>query len=114
MKIVLLITLTESLIGALLLVLWRLRQADSRIAVKRVADPTISTIDNLTARRDPGPPASARWAFIGGWKVEPQPDDRRPAFGTIAGNGSSPSAHRSIARRRHQEMYKAWSKTRHD
>ncbi|MFN2514702.1 MAG: hypothetical protein ABR556_00675 [Pyrinomonadaceae bacterium] len=59
-------------------------------------------------------PATARWAFINGWKVEPQADDRIPMFGSVVNSVAAPSVRRSIARRRHQAMHKAWSKDRHD
>ncbi len=58
--------------------------------------------------------AMSHWAFINGWKVEPQSDDRTPMFGTVATGTTSPSSHRSSARRRHQAMFKKWSQNRHD
>ena len=58
--------------------------------------------------------ARSHWAFINGWKVEPQSDDRTPMFGAVAVSTVSPSAHRSSARRKHQAMFKEWSKDRHD
>jgi hypothetical protein len=60
------------------------------------------------------PDAVARWAFINGWKVEPQSDDRKPVIGAVAQDTGSPSARRSTARRKHQAMFKAWSRERHD
>lgn len=59
-------------------------------------------------------PATARWAFINGWKVEPQADDRIPMFGSVLNSATTSSVHRSTARRRHQTMHKAWSQERHD
>ena len=58
--------------------------------------------------------AVSHWAFINGWKVEPQSDDRTPVFGAVALSTASPSADRSSARRRHQAMFKEWSQDRHD
>ena len=58
--------------------------------------------------------AMSHWAFINGWKVEPQSDDRRPMFGAVAHSTASPAAHRSSARRKHQAMFKEWSQDRHD
>jgi len=58
--------------------------------------------------------STIRWAFINGWKVEPQSDDRAPMFGEVAHSTASPSAHRSSARRKHQAMFKAWSQDRHE
>jgi hypothetical protein len=58
--------------------------------------------------------AASRWAFINGWQVEPQSDDRAPVFGVVASSPASPSARRSTARRKHQAMFKEWSQDRHD
>jgi hypothetical protein len=64
--------------------------------------------------------ASSRWAFINGWKVEPQSDDRAPVFGAVVSStepsapAASPAARRSTARRKHQLMFKEWSRERHD
>jgi hypothetical protein len=57
---------------------------------------------------------SSHWAFINGWKVEPQSNDRLPVFGVIASSTAPPSARRSSTRRKHQAMFKAWSQDRHD
>jgi hypothetical protein len=58
--------------------------------------------------------AASRWAFINGWQVEPQSDDRAPMFSAVAPETASPSARRSTARRKHQAMFKEWSQDRHD
>ncbi|HEV7472455.1 MAG TPA: hypothetical protein VGN90_00295 [Pyrinomonadaceae bacterium] len=55
---------------------------------------------------------SVRWAFINGWNVEPQSNDRAPASGIVAPNAASASARRSMTRRKHQAMFKAWSQSR--
>ena len=114
MKIVLLITLVESALLALLMLLWRYRSA--RMPARVPIGPIISAARKSTpesnrrnALRD------SRWAFINGWTVEPQSDDRIPAFGDVASSTTtSASANRSVARRRHQTMYKRWSQERHD
>jgi hypothetical protein len=65
----------------------------------------------------PSLPESAstlRWAFINGWKVEPQFNDRAPMFGAVVPSTASPSGRRSTARRKHQAMFKEWSQDRHD
>ncbi|MDQ2921897.1 MAG: hypothetical protein M3R52_09855 [Acidobacteriota bacterium] len=67
-----------------------------------------------TAPSLPESSASLRWAFINGWKVESQSDDRAPMFGAVAPSTASPSARRSSARRKHQAMFKEWSQDRHD
>ena len=108
MKIVLLITLVESALLALFMILWRNRNARIPARVPVVSAASRST-NKPAALRD------SRWAFINGWNVEPQSDDRIPAFGDAASSiTSSGSANRSVARRRHQAMYKQWSQDRHD
>jgi hypothetical protein len=113
MKIVLLITVIESAIVALLLILWRYRSA--RVTARVPVGPISSAANHSTpelnrsdALRD------SRWAFINGWKVEPQSDDRMPTFGGVASSTLSASGRRSTARRRHQAMFKQWSQDRHD
>jgi hypothetical protein len=62
------------------------------------------------------PPASSgsRWAFINGWKVEPQSNDRVPMLGEVSIVTASPAAMRSGTRRKRQAMFKEWSQSRHD
>jgi hypothetical protein len=115
MRIILLITVLESSVVALLLVLWRFRSAYSKMPAGEPVWPIISATNNQTAetmRR--AATEDSRWAFINGWKVEPQGDDRMPVFGGVAASTASPSGRRSMARRRHQAMYKVWSQERHD
>jgi hypothetical protein len=115
MKIILLITVLESLAITVLLILWRFRSAYSKLPTRVSDQPIISAADNLSVR--PLTHASvdySRWVFINKWKVEPQADDRVPMVGSVAYSTASPSVRRSIARRRHQTMYKEWSEDRHD
>ena len=58
--------------------------------------------------------ASLRWGFINSWKVEPQSDDRPPVYGGVTPSTAAPAPRRSSARRKHQEMFKAWSQDRHE
>jgi hypothetical protein len=62
------------------------------------------------------PPASSgsHWAFINGWKVEPQSNDRVPMLGEVSIDTASPAAMRSGTRRKRQAMFKEWSRSRHD
>ena len=79
--------------------------------------PKQSMADKSDAGMSPSLPESSvalHWAFINGWKVEPQSNDRAPAFGSVAAGTASPSARRSSARRKHQAMFKEWSQERHD
>lgn len=58
--------------------------------------------------------SGTRWAFINGWKVEPQSNDRAPMIGEIHIGTASPAALRSSTRRQRQAMFKEWSRSRHD
>jgi hypothetical protein len=87
---------------------------DEGLSVKDILKQSVAENDAGTPPSLPDHSATSRWAFINGWKVEPQSDDRAPMFGAVAPGTASPSAHRSSARRKHQAMYKEWSQDRHD
>ena len=77
------------------------------------------TIATETEARNPAPVSSlptngatSRWAFINSWRVAPQYNDRAPALTPEIPGTGSPAARRSAVRRKHQEMFKAWSQTR--
>ena len=115
MRIILLITVLESFVVVLLLVLWRFRSVYSKMPAGVIARSIISAGDSLPAKSSRRATVDdSRWAFINAWKVEPQADDRMPVFGGVASSTASASGRRSIARRRHQAMYKEWSQDRHD
>jgi hypothetical protein len=57
---------------------------------------------------------ASHWAFINEWQSTPQADDRIPMFRSMVSSDASPSAARSTARRRHQQMFKEWSQQRHE
>jgi hypothetical protein len=84
------------------------------LSVTDILKQSVATNDAATVPSPPDASVTSRWAFINGWKVEPQSDDRAPMFGAVAPATASPSAHRSSARRKHQAMYKEWSQDRHD
>jgi hypothetical protein len=67
---------------------------------------------------DPGPsspePQESRWAFINGWRVEPQSNDRAPVTGAMVPNAGAAAAVRSMTRRKHQASFKEWSQSRHE
>jgi hypothetical protein len=115
MKIVLLITVIESFVVALLLILWRFKSAYSIMPARVSARSAISdgvNLPTITTRRRALD--ESRWTFINRWQVEPQSDDRIPVVGDVAHSAAAPSPRRSTARRMHQAMYKEWSKGRHD
>lgn len=70
------------------------------------------------ASSSPPDSAASHWAFINGWRVEPQSNDRPPVRSSVisaATSGTaSPAARRSSTRRKHREMFKEWSQGRHD
>jgi hypothetical protein len=114
MKTILIITVLEVFVATLLLVIWRFRGAQSKTPAT-VAQLIIPVGDNLSAeflRRTAVD--DSRWSFVNSWKVAPQGDDRTPMHGDAARDECSSSAGRSVARRRHQAMYKEWSQHRHD
>ncbi len=76
---------------------------------------SVSTNDGVATTAAPDSSMSARWAFINGWQVEPQSNDRALATGASNPNSNvSPAARRASVRRQHQVSYKAWSQRRND
>jgi hypothetical protein len=115
MKIVILITVLESLALTLwLIVRWysRISQSGAHVALPRRS--VAPANDDLTVKRVSAALNGARRAFTNEWQPEGQADDRIPMHGTVGNTTGSPSAHRSTARRAHQLMYKEWSRTRHE
>ncbi|MEP6719254.1 MAG: hypothetical protein ABJB21_08920 [bacterium] len=110
MKIILLITLLESLAITLWLVLRHFRIEHSRIRAATII-PVLNT--GMTTSPLSSPEAS-RWHFINGWNVEAQSDDRRLTLGRVVERAGSAPALRSFARRSHQRSFKTWSQDRHD
>ena len=55
-----------------------------------------------------------RWAQLNPWLSGGQADDRIPMNGSVKDSGGAPAVQRSIARRRHQTMFKKWSQARND
>jgi hypothetical protein len=112
MKIVLLITVLESLVIASWLTIRRFKSETSRT---QPAESLVPVYANANARV--GAPSAlevSHWNFINNWQVEDQADDRGLTLGAVtAGAGSSPER-RSFARRSHQRSFKTWSQARHD
>jgi hypothetical protein len=55
-----------------------------------------------------------RWAQRNPWLSEGQADDRPPMDGSVKSYSGTRSVQRAFARRSHQEMFKKWSRSRHD
>jgi len=115
MKTILIITVIESAIAALVLFLWYFKTASE----KMLRTPALTTaranehaVQPVVARRNLGD--ESRWAFINSWQVKPQADDRELVGSVRDSSGDSPSGQRSTRRRRQQVMFKEWSKARHD
>jgi hypothetical protein len=115
MKIIFLITLAESLVVTLLLLVF-LRSRNRRIEVATVSlkRPLAPHDDLIFKLPVPDSFDTSHWAFINEWHLNDQGDDRKPMIGAVAESSGSLSARRSFARRSHQLMYKEWSKTRRD
>ncbi len=112
MKIILLITVLESLVVTSWLILRRLRSEYSRIPAAETMMPVLNNAYGQSIVS--GPLDASRWSFINGWNVEAQADDRRLTPGIVVARTGSASARRSFARRSHQRGFKAWSQERHD
>lgn len=110
MKIVLLITVLESLAIASWLLLRRFRNESSRT---QAAEMMVPVYANVTARVA-APPEVSHWKFINNWQVEDQADDRGQTHGAVAERAGSGPERRSFARRSHQRSFKTWSQARHD
>lgn len=109
MRIVLLITLVESALVAVLMVVWHYR------SMKAPAQIPVGPTNILKARTSGVDKTNdSRWSFINEWRVEPQADDRVQASGKVGNSTETGSGRRSNTRRRHQANYKQWSRERHD
>lgn len=111
MKIVLLITVVESALIAVLMIWWRFRNVKTPVRI-----PLRATVSDVSAKpEDTGAVIrNAHWGFINQWTVAPQAQDRMQARGAVGVSSETASGRRSTARRKHQAMYKQWSRERHD
>lgn len=112
MRIVLLITVLESLAIASWLIVRRFRNEIPKL------QPVKSTVPLYASASIPaGIPLAleaSHWNFINDWQVEDQADDRGLTLGAVAARSGSDAGHRSFARRSHQRSFKTWSQARHD
>lgn len=112
MRIVLLITVLESLAIASWLTLRRFRNEYSRI---QPAETMIPIYANASARASvPSSLEISHWNFINVWRVEDQADDRGLTLGAVVERAGSAPERRSFSRRSHQRSFKTWSQARHD
>lgn len=112
MKSIVVITALESFVVASVLVLWRYMSKHSKVTAVMNVKSRISAPEDFSTNRTGRDPS--RWAFINGWKVSPQRDDRTPMLGDAVTGSPSATVNRSLTRRRHQEKFKEWSQGRHD
>ena len=110
MRIVLLITVLESLAIASWLMFRSLRNEIPKL------QPAKSIVPVYANARVPVPSAleASHWNFINNWQVEDQADDRGLTLGAVAARAGSNPERRSFARRSHQRSFKTWSQARHD
>jgi hypothetical protein len=112
MRIVLLITVLESLAIASWLTLQRFKNEHSRTQPAEIISPVLA---NAAAKASVSSSLEvSRWNFINGWKVQEQADDRGLTLGTVVERAGSAPERRSFARRSHQRNFKSWSQARHD
>ena len=107
MRIVLLITVLESLAIASWLMVRRLRNEIPKL------EPAKSMVP-VYVPAGPSALEASRWNFINSWQVEDQADDRGMTLGAVAARAGSNPEQRSFARRSHQRNFKTWSQARHD
>src|SRR5829696_8553762 len=110
MKIIILITVVETLTLGLLMVLSYHRRQQSKLATARGR---LATNDRV--RNDSSSINSAHWSSINKSQLEGQRDDRHQMNGSVAITGErAASVRRAFARKSHQLMYKKWSRDRRD
>ena len=111
MRIVLLITVLESLAIASWLILRRLRNETPKLQPAEMV-PVYARANAPAAA--PSALEASHWKFINNWQVADQGDDRGLTGGAVATRPGSNPARRSFARRSHQRNFKTWSQARHD
>jgi hypothetical protein len=112
MRIVLLITVLESLAIASWLMVRRFRNEIPKLQPAKSMVPVYAN-----AKVPAGVPSAleaSHWNFINNWQVEDQADDRGLTLGAVAARAGSTPEQRSFARRSHQRSFKTWSQARHD
>lgn len=112
MRIVLLITVLESLAIATWLMVRRFRNETPKLQPVKSMLPVYANA-NVPAGV-PSALEASRWNFINNWQVEDQADDRGLTLGAVAARAGSNPERRSFARRSHQRSFKTWSQSRHD
>ena len=109
MRIVLLITVLESLAIASWLMVRRFRNEIPKLQpAKSMVYANAKFPVGITALE------ASHWNFINNWQVEDQADDRGLTLGAVAARDGSNPERRSFARRSHQRNFKTWSQARHD
>jgi hypothetical protein len=112
MRIVLLITVLESLAIASWLMVRRFRNENPTLQPAPSPVPVYPSAN--VAARVPSTLEASHWNFINNWQVEDQADDRGLTLGTVSARPGSDPERRSFARRSHQRSFKTWSQARHD
>jgi hypothetical protein len=111
MRIVLLITVLESLAIASWLMVRRLRNEIPKLQPAKSMVPVYANAN--IAAGVPSALEASHWNFINNWQ-EDQADDRGLTLGAVPARAGSNPERRSFARRSHQRSFKTWSQARHD
>ncbi len=95
--------------------IWEAHGFGGGLRMTEALEQSVSTNDAAATTAVPDSSLTSRWAFINGWQVAPQSNDRALATGASNPNSNvSPAARRSSVRRQLQISYKEWSKRRTD
>lgn len=106
MKIIILITVVETIILTLWLAYSSYRRRTSHLRI--AATTGQSRVSSLI-------PIPEHWSVLNRLQVQGQQDDRQPMNGAVAiSKEVAASVHRAFARKSHQLMFKKWSKDRHE
>jgi|SRR6266536_1376882 len=112
MKVILIITVLETLVVALLVLVGHSRNRHLEFASGLLNRPQSHGAGSVIKSTLPDLLDVNRWAFINAWQVNSQATDRRPMRGDVTEGTGPPSVRRSVSRRAHQLMFKEWSKDR--
>lgn len=112
MRIVLLITVLESLAVASWLMVRRFRNEIPKLQPAKSMVPVYASAS--VRATVPSSLEASHWNFINNWQVQDQANDRRLTPNAVTARPGSNPERRSFARRSHQRGFKTWSQARHD
>lgn len=112
MKIILIITVLETLALALWMLTKHRRHPRLEIAQGRLDNRVREEITQVAMLPSPDLFDFNRRAFIHSRQISPQADDRTPMQGAVIDGAGPPAVRRSVSRRTHQLRFKEWSQNR--